>query len=445
MTSKLNSIGKYKISTAFIGVLIILQSACGGSSGNPSSNQSQSGSEIQQESQDNSPPYSPASPGTFIVDYEGDEPDVLQGDGVCETATGGCSLRAAVQESNATLLLTTNPLTHTNVIILPPGHYKFIEPPLIPTVVAEGTSDAGMLSVLGSTNIRGAGARKTILDGNGIDRVFGVGPNAILTISDLTVTGGSASGIFNQGQLTVTRCTITRNTSGYGGGIFNTPSSSAIIDSSTISHNTAESEGGGIRFDAAGLVINSTISNNRILEDCCSDSTGDGGTQGEGGGIDARGGGPVTIINSTIVNNHAVIGGGGVNIATSYQGDPGGVFDAIGSEVFGRPIELINTIIAGNTSTRGPANCKNTIAAIHSMGGNISDDDSCKLDFSNDRIETNPDLGELANNGGPTDTHAPYARSPAHDNGLADRCPAQDQRGQQREFSCDSGAVQDET
>jgi len=442
MNSFCSSVLKFTVPRLLIAAVLVFQSACGGGSSSPGNDQNPSNTA--QESQDNSPPFSPASPGTFIVDYEGDEPDILQGDGLCETETGGCSLRAAVQESNATILLSTNPFTHTNVIIMPPGHYKFIEPPLIPTVVAEGTSDAGMLSILGSTNIRGAGARKTILDGNGIDRVFGVGPNAILSISDLTITGGSASGIFNQGQLTVTRCTISGNTSGYGGGIFNTPSSSAIIDSSTISDNTAESEGGGIRFDAAGLVINSTISNNRILEDCCSDSTYDGGTQGEGGGIDARGGGPVTIINSTIVNNHAVIGGGGLNIATSYQGDPGGVFQEIGSEVLGRPVELINTIIAGNTSTRGPANCKNTISAIHSLGGNISDDDSCNLNFTNDQNSTNPELDELADNGGPTDTHAPFATSPALENGLMDRCPAQDQRGAQRENVCDSGAIQDE-
>ncbi|MGB1203379.1 MAG: right-handed parallel beta-helix repeat-containing protein, partial [Alloalcanivorax venustensis] len=127
-----------------------------------------------------------------------------------------------------------------------------------------------------------------MIDGNGIDRVFGVGPNAVLTVADVTIRGGTASGIFNQGQLIVQRCLITENVAGYGGGIFNTPSSSAIIESSTISNNVAESEGGGIRFDAAGLVINSTITGNRILESCCTDSTGDGGTQGEGGGIDAR-------------------------------------------------------------------------------------------------------------------------------------------------------------
>jgi hypothetical protein len=440
MDTKLRLFWRGSFLIVFVTVTLISLGACNGSS--DSSPQRQNADAAEQESPRNAPPYSPASPGNFIVNYEGDEPDVAQGDGLCETVTGGCSLRAAVQESNATFMLTTNPFTRTNVIIVPAGHYKFIEPPLIPTIVAEGTSDAGMLSILGSTSIRGAGARETILDGNGIDRVFGVGPNAIFTVADLTVTGGSASGIFNQGQLTVIRCNVSGNYSGYGGGIFNTPSSSAIIESSTISNNVAESEGGGIRFDAAGLVINSTISNNRILEACCTDTTGDGGTQGEGGGIDARGGGPVTIINSTIMNNHAVIGGGGINIATSYQGDPGNVFESLGSEVFGRPVELINTIIAGNTSTRGPANCKNTVAAIHSLGGNIADDDSCALTSANDLPSTTPELGELADNGGFTDTHALFATSPAIGNGLADRCPALDQIGNQRARPCDSGAAE---
>lgn len=388
------------------------------------------------------PPYSPASPGTFIVDSTADDGDAMPGDGQCLAASGGCTLRAAVQESNATLLFSTNVLTRTNIIILPRGHYRFINPPLVPSVVAEGTSSEGMLSILGSTNIRGAGARQTIIDGNNVDRVFGVAPNAILSIADVTITGGSDGGIFNQGQLTVTRVTVTGNQASYGGGIFNTPTSSAIIESSTISNNTAENEGGGIRFDAAGLVINSTISGNRVLASCCDGTEQDGGTSGEGGGIDARGGGPVTIINSTIVNNHAVTGGGGVNIATSYQGDPGGVFETLGNEVLGRPLELINTLIAGNTSDQGPRNCKNTIAGIHSLGGNLADDDSCALDGERDLPNADPLLSPLADNGGSTDTHAPRSGSPALKNGLSHTCPSLDQRGLARAMPCDSGAVE---
>ncbi len=387
-------------------------------------------------------PYTPTGPGVFIVDSEGDEPDAAQGDGTCATVNGACTLRAAVQETNATIGLSTSVFSRSNVIVLPEGHFKFENAPLVPTVIAEGTSDAGMLSVLGSTSIRGAGARKTIIDGNDIDRVFGVGPNAVFTVSDVTIRGATKSGIFNQGLLTVERCLITENYAGSGGGIFNTPTSTAVILNSTISNNVAANEGGGIRFDAAGLVINSTITGNRLLEECCDETTADGGTAGEGGGIDARGGGAVTIINSTITNNHAIIGGGGVNIATAYQGDPGGFIDTAeeNGEFFGRPIELINTIISGNTSTRGPANCKSTVSTIRSYGGNISNDDSCFLNADNDMPNTDPLLAEFGNHGGPTDTIALQAESPARKNGLEDRCPAHDQRGLERPRPCDSGA-----
>ncbi len=135
-----------------------------------------------------------------------------------------------------------------------------------------------------------------------------------------------------------------------------------------------------------------------------------------------------------------MIGGGGVNIATSYQGDPGGLLNGLDDEVIGRPVELINTIIAGNTSTRGPANCKQTISRIYSLGGNVSDDDSCFLDNANDLPDTDPMLGALADHGGHTPTYSLLAGSPALGNGIEDRCPANDQRDRIRPRRCDSGA-----
>jgi hypothetical protein len=382
----------------------------------------------------------PSRPGSFLVNSEGDEPDAIRGDGLCESAMGECTLRAAIQESNALVMQTTSPLTRTNVIIVPEGHYRFIESPVVATAVGV-TLDAGRLVILGNTNIRGAGARRTIIDGNDIDRVFEVSANTTFTISDVTITGATSSGIFNHGQLTVTRCLVTENYGVSGAGIFNTPWSSAIIDSSTISNNTAESEGGGIRFDSAGLVINSTISGNRILESCCDDTTYDGGTQGEGGGIDARNGSAVTIMNSTIVNNHAVIGGGGVNIAKSYQGDPDDLVETYSNGTQGHPLELINTIIAGNTSTRGRANCSQVISPIYSLGGNVSDDDTCELNAEYDLPNTDPKIKPLANNGGPTDSHALEVDSPARRNGLQENCSPQDQTGAERLRPCDTGAV----
>src|SRR5689334_17767092 len=66
----------------------------------------------QPESTDPNPPTGGflQGPGTFVVNSTEDATDLVPGDGRCATAAGKCSLRAAVQESNSALLLSTNPL-----------------------------------------------------------------------------------------------------------------------------------------------------------------------------------------------------------------------------------------------------------------------------------------------------------------------------------------------
>ncbi len=375
-------------------------------------------------------------PGTFIVDTTEDATDAIPGDGKCATQDGKCSLRAAVQESNSSLLLSTDPLLRTNLIIVPEGHYILTLAPSRPSVVGESLSISGQLSILGSTNIRGSGAGKTIIDGNGTDRVFATTPNAVVSISDISITNGASSGIWNEGQLNLKRVVITKNKGSYGGGIFNTPTSSLVLDSSVVSDNEANSEGGGIRCDAACLIINSTISGNRVLFE---GESYDGSASGEGGGLDSRAGAPVTIVNSTIVNNHAATGGGGVNTAVFYQGGLGVLDD---TDIIGRPIELINTIVANNTTDSGPGNCKSTISQVRSFGGNISDDDSCGLTFAKDLPNTNPQLGEMIMRDGFPQGYALLPGSPAIGNGVKENCPFLDQTGIPRGDRCDTGAVQ---
>jgi hypothetical protein len=55
-------------------------------------------------------------------------------------------------------------------------------------------------------------------------------------------------------------------------------------------------------------------------------------------------------------------------------------------------------------------------------------------------LAADPLLGELADNGGPTLTLMPQPGSPAI--GLANDCPATDQRGEPRAEPCTSGAVE---
>src|SRR2546425_4500019 len=106
----------------------------------------------------------PASPGraaTFTVDTPLDVVDALPGDGVCATAAGSCSLRAAVQESRA--------LLGPDTIILPSGIYTL-------TIAGAGNNSAtsGDLDISEELTIVGAGARTTIIDGNRLDRVFDI-------------------------------------------------------------------------------------------------------------------------------------------------------------------------------------------------------------------------------------------------------------------------------
>jgi hypothetical protein len=84
--------------------------------------------------------------------------------------------------------------------------------------------------------------------------------------------------------------------------------------------------------------------------------------------------------------------------------------------------------------------------SISSAGGNLSSDGSCNLGGPGDLPATDPQLGPLAANGGPTLTHALAAGSPALDAAAAATCPATDQRGVARPQGggCDSGAYERE-
>jgi hypothetical protein len=318
-----------------------------------------------------------------------------------------------------------------------------------------------------SLNIVGVGAATTILDGGGIGSV--IFSSALprsqrdVTVSQVTLRNGGGDfgggigdggNIYNcSASMTIRDSVITggsvrrgHGNDGYGGAIYNCPESTMTIINTTISGNTAE-EGGGICNGGALTISNSTISENiaRNLK---------------GGGI--RNYGALAITNSTICGNRASGVGGGIHNGRLFgpsgtvmisnstisqniagQSDGGGIF----SDRNGTTAELQNSIVANNAGS----DCHGTMT---SDGYNLSSDDSCGFNATGDLENTDPNLGALQDNGGPTQTMALLPGSPAIDAGNPDGCADRqgrllrtDQRGQPRpdredSAGCDMGAYE---
>lgn len=387
----------------------------------------------------------PAGAAQLVVDALGDGVDASPGDGACRTPDGACTLRAAVQEADAT--------SGADAITLPAGRLQLSRPLVFPlpsqTADLELDPSGGDLDVSGTLTIRGAGAGRTTIDAGAHDRAFDVELGGHAVISDLTITGGDATkadrtpadialggAILNNGTLALERVALIANKADGGGGVFTVPLTTFSIRDSLVANNTAV-EGGGLRLDSGGLVLNTTITGNVLAP------RGFGGylpdeITGYGGGIDHRGGDDVRIINSTITDNHAYKQGGGLNSGQDYA-PVGPLASAWPFRVY-----LRNTIIAGNTAGQGNANCHVAAMVIQSLGHNLADDATCFLSAAGDLARHDPRLGALADNGGPTQTQLPSAGSPAIDAGAAEDCPAADQRGQARPqgAGCDIGAVE---
>lgn len=390
-------------------------------------------------------PAAASDPVTFVVDALDDEVDANPGDGVCRTASGTCTLRAAIQEADDSLL--------PHVIQLPVGHLDLTIPTrwFLPSPTADLKTDPayGELNIRGQVTVVGAGADRTTIDAHGIDRVFSVAPTGSLALSGITITGGDATvndhtpadiaiggAVLNTGALTMDGVALVHNKADGGGGAFSTPFTTITVRHSLIADNTAV-EGGGLRLDGGGTIVNTTITGNSLFFRPFGAVIPDEVT-GYGGGIDHRGSGNVTIVNSTITGNTALKAGGGYNSGQGYAPEP-----ALTS-TWPYRTTLLNTVIAGNAVRGARDNCHVSSMIIQSRGHNLADDASCFLTGTGDLPGPDPRLGALAMNGGPTATQLPLDGSPLIDAGSNDGCPATDQRGVTRPQgpACDIGAVE---
>jgi hypothetical protein len=233
--------------------------------------------------------------------------------------------------------------------------------------------------------------RDSIVSGNGVTVQFSNPPQFV----------GRCGGIFNAGTAEVTNCAIDHNTGGGDGGGIENRGSLSIADS-TVDHNTVIGVGGGIYSRGPLTIANSTFSGN----------TADFKGLGNGGGIDSESA-LLTITNSTFSGN---------TVANS-AGRGSAIYIAGGT------LQLQNTIL--NASGMG-GSIHNESATVTSHGYNLSSDDGGGfLTSTGDQINTNPMLGPLQDNGGPTLTHALLTSSPAINAGDPNFTPppVYDQRG----------------
>ncbi len=427
-------------------------------------------------------PTHAATNSTFTVNSTADVVDKKPGDGKCETKknNGVCTLRAAIQETNA--------LGGGNTIVLPAGTYRL-------TIGGwfEDESKKGDLDIANDLVLKGKGADSTTIDGNQLDTVIDIVKGKVV-ISGVTVRNGKAvsqtplyalggginvggrdgkaslklvksvvtgnttdtsgGGIATRGALKVIKSRIEQNGSALGGGIFTDNGATTITDSmilynygslgaggimasaevklvrSTVGYNSTDSLGGGIwvnRTPSKLLATNSSISSNT--------------SEDNGGGIFNQG--TTTLYNVTLHENMVNLGKTGAGI---YSQDIG-------------TVTLKNTLLSFNM-VNGTATISDCAGIVNSNDYNLlTDTAGCTINGLTTNNIYNPiaNVVTLANNGGPTWTNALAIGSYAIDAGEASGCKGElgvplttDQRGSVRPTDgdgnggarCDIGAFE---
>ena len=415
-----------------------------------------------------------AQADTYPVNDPSDLPDAAVGNGVCATATGTCTLRAAIQEANAH--------AGPDTVSVPAGTFL-----LTRTGTFESNAATGDLDLRDTITIAGAGRDLTVVDGNLTDRVFDVFPAVsnspmTATLSGLTLRRGSGvssgcgmdvngsqtrvflsqvdirngaclnsfgyGGIYfsNAYLLSLDDVVIDNNSGYYGGGIF-ANGGRVVLSGTLISNNANQNSGGGASLQNGFVSINrSAIVDNR--------------SSYQGGGLYlyyASGG----ITSTTIAGNSAASNGGGlynygpngISLAwdtiarnSSSGSSGGGVYNGYGT------LTLRGALIGANASANGSPDlyCSSSLS---SQGNNlIGDTTSCPIYYygpaPSDVINVNPGVGAAMAMAGTRVVPLIYG-SRAIDAGGAS-CPALDQRNQPRPADgnadgtsvCDIGAYE---
>jgi hypothetical protein len=225
--------------------------------------------------------------------------------------------------------------------------------------------------------------------------------------------GGIYSG--EGASLNLIDSTVSNNTSGWsGGGLYSFFSTTTNIVRSTISGNVATDVGGGMRSLGNAEIINSTISGNESI--------------GWYGGALFVTDGVVNLTNATVADN------------VSPAGAPADLFVGTFGES-SATLTLANTLVSSAQENCFVAPWGAGVVTLTADHNNVFTDGTC-FPGASDQVVADAGIGPLADNGGPTLTHALLAGSPAIDTADNAVCPATDQRGVARDAACDVGAFE---
>ena len=410
-------------------------------------------------------------------DYQPGWADTITVDGSCtlvdaittantDTTTGNCTHTGTNGADTIALTVDTTLTTSNNTTFGPTG---------LPVI-------SSMITITGN------GHTITRDQGNpDIFRLLAINNTGDLTLKDTTLSGGTAAGndetvtptilgggILNHfGQLRLEGCTVSDNSAVWGGGVVVSASYGGTVSlvNNTISGNSA-SFGGGVynrtfRNSTVSLV-NSTLSGNSA--------------SGNGGGMFSQtyGSSTVSLVNSTVSGNSASLGGGVSSLTrhastvslvnstvSGNSGYWGGVYSLtqdVSTVALHRSLIAGNTVIAGNAAfflgsevtwiNYGGSFLANdmnlfghsgitTTEAFYGVSVGVTDI-LATADGGNSTALTDILDPALANNGGPTLTHALVTDSPAID-AAGDCSPlGTDQRGVARPqgLACDIGAFE---
>jgi hypothetical protein len=258
-------------------------------------------------------------------------------------------------------------------------------------------------------------------------------------------------GLISVGSVEIENTEFSGNSSGLGGAMV-TNGIGATIENSRFLNNTAIQDGAGVAVVGQGVlqIADSTFSGNTaalngggilVIEDSRAfivTSTLTDNSASFGGGVSISQTSEVFITDSTISSNSATAQGGGIyesglstttvnfsTIAFNTAPDGGGVYKTSGSA-----LDTYHSIFSDNIAN----DCEADVGDVFNNATfSLFSDASCTFSAgANNQASTDPLLGPLQDNGGPTETHALTGASPAIDAGDTDCTITFDQRGEFR-------------